>query len=318
MTRNYNPRKTQVTAPRSSHLSWWLVAVGVGLLVVAGLVWGWPRLPLSSGDGRLRVVAAENVWGSIAAQIGGDQVAVTSIVTDPSADPHLYESDARDAAALSSAALVVENGLGYDDFMDKLLAASPSQHRQVIVASQVVGMADNGANPHLWYNLDYAQQVAAAIAAVLAERDPAHRALYEQRLATFKASLQPIQAVISELKSNYAGAPVAYTERVPEYALRAAGLTIKTPVGFAAAIEDGNDPSPVDTQMMDALMTKHNLKALLYNAQATSSVTQHVRELADRSGVAVVAVTETMPAGAANYQAWQLQQDEALLRALEH
>jgi zinc/manganese transport system substrate-binding protein len=283
---------------------------------VAGLALVLPRLPFPAGGGKLRVVAAENFWGSIAAQIGGDQVAVTSIITDPSADPHLYESDARDAAALSSAVVVVENGLGYDDFMDKLLAASPSQDRQIIVASRVVGVTATNANPHLWYNLDYAQQVATAIASALADRDPAHRALYEQRLTTFKASLQPIQGVISELQSKYAGAPVAYTERVPEYLLRAAGLTIKTPPGFAAAIEDGNDPSPADTQTMDALMTKRNLNVLLYNAQATSSVTQHARDLATRSGVAVVGVTETMPASAANYQAWQLQQDQALLRAL--
>jgi zinc/manganese transport system substrate-binding protein len=294
--------------------------LGFGLVLAAVVVVGIVVLAKgNTGGGRsgtVKVVAAENFWGSIAQQIGGSRVSVTSIITDPSADPHLYESDARDAAALSAADVVVNNGLGYDDFMDKLLSASPNTQRQVLVAADILGVTADGANPHVWYDIPRVQVVAERIEAALAAKDPAHKSEYEQNLAHFKDSVQPLVAAMAQIKAHYPGAPVAYTERVPGYLLADAGLSVKTPAGFARAIEDGDNPSPADTAAMDTLMTSHSVKVLLYNSQATSAVSQHVRDLATQNGIPVVGVTETIPSNEKTYQSWQLDQLHALIAAL--
>ena len=261
------------------------------------------------------MVAAENFWGNIAAQIGGTHVKVTSIISDPSADPHQYESDARDADAVAHARVVIENGLGYDNFMSDLLGGT-NGNRNVINAAKVLGITGNNTNPHLWYDTPRVHQVAAAIAAQLAAVDPANKAAYAQNLATFDTSLQPILAAINTIKTRYAHTPVAYTERVPGYLLAAANLNVASPPGFAQAIEDGTEPSAADTTAMDTLMTDHQAKVLLYNAQATSPLTQHVRDLARQAGIPIVGVTETLPPSEHTFQDWQLHQVQALLNAL--
>jgi zinc/manganese transport system substrate-binding protein len=270
----------------------------------------------SSDSQKLQIVAAENFWGNIVSQIGGNHVQVTSIISDPNTDPHLYESDAHDALALSKAKIVVENGLGYDDFVDKLLAASPNNQRQVLSAQKILNITGDNPNPHLWYDVPKVPQVADAIEQAMATKDPANKSVYAANLQAFKNSLQPVLDTINEIKTKYPNAPVAYTERVPGYLLASAGLAVKTPVGFASAIEDGNDPSPSDTATMDSLMTNKTAHVLLYNAQATSAVTQHVRDLANQNGIPVVGVTETLPASEKTYQSWQLDQAKALLQAL--
>jgi zinc/manganese transport system substrate-binding protein len=264
----------------------------------------------------VRVVAAENVWGDVVHQIGGAHVSVTSIISDPSADPHQYESDARNAADLADARVVVVNGLGYDDFMSKLLDATHHKGRVVLTVADVLGVTGDDANPHLWYDIPRISQVARAIAVELAAADPADRAVFEKNRATFDAALAPLERAIAQIKTKYPGAPVAYTERVPQYLLDAAGLTVETPPGFARAIEDGNEPSPGDTQAMYDLVSQHRIRALLYNAQATSPVTQHVQDLAHDAGIPVVAVTETEPKDAPSYPAWQAGQLTEILRAL--
>ncbi len=289
-----------------------VVAVTVGLVVLG--VQAARRASVASG--KIQVVAAENFWGSIAAQIGGTHVRVTSIISDPNADPHLYESDARDAAAVGSARLVIENGLGYDDFIDKLLNAAPSSRRYVLSAQKILGITGTDPNPHIWYDTSRVPIVAAAIGHQLATADPANAAAYATNLAAFDVSLQPISATVAAIKHQYAGTPIAYTERVPGYLLASAGLAIKTPPGFASAIEDGNEPSPADAAAMDSLITTRSIKVLLYNAQATSAVTEHIKTLAKQAGIPIVAVTETLPTNQPTYQAWQLSQAQALLAAL--
>lgn len=266
--------------------------------------------------GVVRVVAAENFWGDIVSQIGGAHVVVTSIITDPTADPHQYESDARNAADVADADLVIENGVGYDDFVAKLLSATSHNGRVVLSVQHVLGATAADANPHLWYDLPRIPEVAQAIEGALATADPADAAFFAANEKAFAASLAPLERVITEIETKYPHAPVAYTERVPGYLLDAAGLTIATPPGFAQAIEDGNEPSPGDTQKMDELLSGHHIRVLLYNAQATSAVTQHVQDLARNAGIPVVPVTETQPKSEASYQAWQLHQLDALLRAL--
>jgi zinc/manganese transport system substrate-binding protein len=270
----------------------------------------------SATAGSVGVVAGENFWGNITAQIGGAHVSVKSIISDPSADPHQYESDAADADAIAHARIVIENGLGYDDFLAKLLSASPNQQRVVINAAQVLGVHGNNANPHLWYDIPRVHQVAAAIETRLATIDPADKTVFAHNLTTFDTSLAPLLTIINEIKTKYPNAPIAYTERVPGYLLADIGADIKTPPGFAQAIEDGNDPSASDTQTMYNLMSGHQIKVLLYNAQATSPVTQHVRDLATRAGIPVIGVTETVPPSEHTYQNWQLHQLQALLQAL--
>jgi len=227
--------------------------------------------------GVVRVVAGENFWGNIAAQIGGRHVRVTSILTSPTADPHLYESDVANAVAVAEAGLVVENGAGYDDFLPQLLGATRHPGRVVVSAQEVLGATGPDVNPHFWYDIPRVPEVARAIEAALARLEPGDAGAFAAGLAAFDASLGPIEAVTGQIRRRYPGAPAAYTERVPGYLLAAAGLRVLTPPGFAAAIEDGTDPSPDDTVAMDGLLTGHKVQVLLYNAQVVSPVTQQVQ-----------------------------------------
>jgi zinc/manganese transport system substrate-binding protein len=263
----------------------------------------------------IQVVAAENFWGDIATQLGGPYVHVTSLVTNPNADPHLYESNARNASVVSSAGVVIINGLGYDDFMGKLLGASSRPGRQVVTAQQVLH-AREGSNQHLWYDIPHIHEVASRITNVYITEDPDHKTIYQHNLMIFDQSLQPLLQTIAQIKQTYGGTPVAYTEPVPAYVLTAAGLQIATPEGFAKSIEDGDDPSPTDTNAMDSLIISRAIKVLLYNAQATSPVTERVKTLAAQNGIPVIGVTETLPGNGETYQTWQANQLHELQAAL--
>jgi zinc/manganese transport system substrate-binding protein len=270
----------------------------------------------AGASGVVRVVAAENFWEDIVRQIGGAHVDVSSIINDPTADPHEYESSAQDASAVAEADVVVKNGAGYDDAIAKLLSSTSKHGRIVLSIDEVLHRTGDGVNPHFWYDLPSLPAIAAAVAATLAAVDPRDRAAFAAGEKHFVASLAPLNRVVARIRARYPGAPVAYTERVPEYLLDAAGLHVAGPPGFAQAIEDGNEPTAQDTQAMDDLITGRRVRALLYNAQTTSPVTDHVKDLAGQSGVPVVAVTETQPRNAASFQAWQLAQLDALLAAL--
>jgi zinc/manganese transport system substrate-binding protein len=254
--------------------------------------------------------------GNITAQIGGRDVRVTSILASPTADPHLYESDVANAVAVAEAGLVIQNGAGYDEFLSQLLGATRHPGRVVVTVQDVLGASGPGVNPHFWYDIPRVPQVARAIEAALARLEPRDASAFAAGLAAFDASLRPVEAVIARIGRRYPGAPVAYTERVPGYLVHAAGLTVLTPPGFAAAIEDGTDPSARDTLAMDGLCTGRKIRVLLYNAQVVSPVTQQVEALARQARIPVVGVTETMPPSFRSYQAWQLSQTEALLQAL--
>ena len=191
----------------------------------------------------MRVVAAENFWGNITSQLGGHDVTVTSLITNPNADPHLFETDAADAATLAAAQVVIENGAGYDTWMSSLLGADGGSPH-VVNAATVLHVTGSDPNPHLWYDIPRVPTVAAAIAAALEKAAPQDAATFKSNLATFDASLAPLLATLATIKAHFHNVPVAYTERVPGYALAAAGLDVKTPTGFARAIEDGVDPEP--------------------------------------------------------------------------
>jgi zinc/manganese transport system substrate-binding protein len=274
------------------------------------------RPKAADSSASIKVVAAENFWGNIAQQIGGNTVHVTSIITDPSADPHLYESSAANASAIASANVVITNGLGYDDFMSKLLGTSHAPNRNVLVAAHILGINGDSVNPHLWYDIPRVHEVADTISKAFIAADPAHNDIYKHNVKAFDDSLKPLMATLASIKQKYAGSSVAYTERVAGYVLSSAGLKVSTPPGFSQALEDGSDPSPSDTQAMKDLITSGSIKVLLYNSQASSSVAQGVKSLAQQYNIPVVGVTETLPAGEHTYQSWQQDQLNALQKAL--
>jgi len=202
--------------------------------------------------GRLDVVAAENVYGNIAAQIGGPHVSVTSILTNPDADPHLFEPGTSSGLAVAGAKVVIQNGLGYDAFMAKLENAAPSKHRIVVTTADVLGIQGKDANPHLWYDVPKLGRIARAIASALERADPRHAAAYRSGLSHFDRSLGPLRREVATIRTRFHGAPVAYTEPVPGYLLLAAELRNLAPDSFTRPIEDGSEPSPSAVAAMNA------------------------------------------------------------------
>jgi zinc/manganese transport system substrate-binding protein len=261
------------------------------------------------------VVASTNVYGDMTAQIGGSHVSVTSILSDPNADPHLFEPGTRNGLAVSQARLVIQNGVGYDAFMTKLENAAPSSHRTVVTIADVLEVHGKDANPHLWYDVPKLGRIAGAIAAGLEEADPAHTADYRAGLRRFTTRLRPLVAQVAQIKKSFAGKPVAYTEPVPGYLIDAAGLKNLAPSSFTRAIEDGTDPTPQAVAAVNALISGRKIAVLLYNSQATSPITARVRSEAANAGIPIVGVSETLPPHL-TFQQWQLAQARALYRAL--
>ena len=284
-----------------------IIVLAAGILLLAPTA--------AAGAAPLGVVAAENVYGDIAAQIGGAHVSVTSILSDPNADPHLFEPGTRNALAVATARLVIQNGAGYDAFMSKLERAAPNGKRTVLTIADVLGVHGRDANPHLWYDVPALGRIAGAIASALTRADRSHARAYSAGLRRFTASLLPLQREVARIRTSFRGTPVAYTEPVPAYLLAAAGLKNLAPSSFTRAIENGTEPSPQALAAMDALMEKHRVRVLLYNSQAVSPITSRVREAAQKAGIPVVGVTETLPAHR-TFQQWQLAQATALYRAL--
>lgn len=263
----------------------------------------------------IAVLGAENFYADLLVQIGGSRVAATSLLNDPTADPHAFEASPQAAKAVADAQLVIINGLGYDEFMNKLLDASPRAGRVVIDVQQVTGAKDD-ANAHLWYDPRTMPLLADAAAAALAALEPGSAAYFADRRASYQSSLQRVTDKIAALKAKYQGAPVAFTEPVAEYLAAAIGLTVLTPPGFMEAIEKGVDPAPADVAAERALLTGRKVKALLYNSQVTSPLTTGIRELAAQHGVPVVGVAETIPPTGGTFVQWQLAQLDDLERAL--
>lgn len=269
----------------------------------------------TEAPGKLEVVAAENTYGDIAAQIGGSHVSVTSILSSPNADPHLFEPGVSSALAVAAAKVALQNGLGYDAFMTKLEDASPSNSRVVVTMADVLGVHGNNANPHLWYDVPRLDRLAAAIAAAFSRADPAHADAYRRGLQRFERSLEPLEREVARIRTRFRGAPVAYTEPVPGYLVSAAGLRNLAPDSFTRPMEEGTEPAPAGVAAVDALVAHHGIRALLYNAQAVSPITAQLRAAAQRADIPVVAVRETLPPGR-SFQQWQLEQARALEAAL--
>jgi zinc/manganese transport system substrate-binding protein len=261
----------------------------------------------------LPVVAAENFYGDLVQQLGGPQVKVTSILSNPDQDPHLFEASPSTAKALKNAKLVVLNGVDYDPWMEKLLNASPSAGRQVIIVGDLV-QAKDGDNPHLWYKLDNMSAAAKSVAAALAQLDAPHAADYQSRLANFLSSLQPLSAKVTEMHNAYAGTPVTATEPVFGYMAAAIGLDMHND-RFQLAVMNDTEPSASDIATFQDDLTQRRVHALLYNKQTSDDLSRRLLDIAKKAKVPVVGVSETEPADH-TYQEWMMQQLTALDQAL--
>jgi zinc/manganese transport system substrate-binding protein len=269
----------------------------------------------TAASGKLQVVAAENVYGNIASQIGGPHVSVTSILTNPNADPHLFEPTSSSGLAVADAKVVLQNGLGYDAFMTKLEDAAPSKSRIGVTMADVLGVHGKDANPHLWYDVPQLGRVATAIATAYVKADPSHAAAYRRGLHRFERSLGPLEREVTTIRDRFRGAPVGYTEPVPGYLVSAAGLRNLAPDSFTRPIEEGTEPSPSAVSAMNTLIAQHRIRALLYNRQAVSPITARLQAAARSAAIPVVPVSETLPAHL-TFQQWQLAQARALAAAL--
>ena len=261
--------------------------------------------------GALAVVASTNVYGDIASQIGGRHVRVTSLLSGPTADPHLFEPDMRTGLAVARARVVIENGAGYDAFMSKLLDASPSSGRVVVDVATTLGVHGHDANPHLWYDVPRVPRIARAIEAAFVRADGAHARAYHAGLTRFTRALASAVRSVPIPR----GRAVAYTEPVPAYLVAALGLRNLAPEAFTRAIENGTEPSPDAVAAMERLLQARQVDALLYNSQAASPITKRLRSLAESSHVPVVGMSETLPPHL-SYQRWLLGELRALQRAL--
>jgi zinc/manganese transport system substrate-binding protein len=267
-------------------------------------------------SGQVRVLASTNVWGDVVEQIGGEHVAVTSIIADPSADPHSFQSSARHQLALSKAALIVENGGGYDDFMSTMLA-SGGTGAPVINAVDVSGIAstDGELNEHVWYDFPAVTKVADEVAARLATIDPANASTYQANAAAFDKSVGDLSTQVAAIKAAHDGAPVAITEAVPLYLVEAAGLDNVTPGEFTEAIENETDVPAAAMDQTLKLFSGQQVKVLVYNEQTSGPQTEQVVDAAKTNGIPAVPVTETLPDGQ-DYLSWMQANIQALSKAL--
>ncbi len=269
-------------------------------------------------DGPLTVVASTDVWGDIASTVGGDEVEVTSFISGPSQDPHSYEATARDQLAVSDATVVIANGGGYDDFMERLVKASDTD-ATVVDAVKISGRtAPSGGelNEHVWYDMPTVVKVADQVAKTLGEADPEAADTFTANAEAFTQQISGIEDAEAAVSDVAQGKGIAITEPVPLWMTEACGLTNETPEAFAEAVEEGTDVSPVVLADTQALFTDGKVAALVYNEQTTGPETEAVLEAAKAGGVPVVPVTETLPEGK-DFVTWMTDNVEAIKAAVE-
>lgn len=262
----------------------------------------------------INVVAAENFYGDVVKQLGGNHVSVTSIISNPNVDPHQYESSVQTAIKVSKAQFVIKNGGGYDGWMDRLLSASPNQDRLVLTAFDTapVKLPDN---VHVWYSIENMKSIAQAITADLKKLDAADAAAFDSNLQTFVNSLKQIQQKIEEIKGKYAGRPVGLTETIYLYQTGPLGLNVLTPFDFQKAVAEGNDPPASSVLIAEKQINQRQIKVLIYNKQTVTPTTTKLLNDAEAQSIPIVPVTETMPLGK-TYQTWLLDQLNTLEQAL--
>ncbi|MEU1625344.1 zinc ABC transporter substrate-binding protein [Streptomyces sp. NPDC020096] len=270
----------------------------------------------ASGGKVINVVAAENFWGSIAAQLGGSQVKVTSVITNPATDPHDYEPTAADARTVSGAQYAIVNGIGYDAWADKLLAANPGAGRGELKVGDLVGVKPGG-NPHRWYSPDNVHQVIEKITADYKKIDPANAAYFDQQKNTFESkTLGEYNQLIGQVKSTYAGTPIGASESIVTPLAEGLGLKMLTPESFLDAISEGSDPTAHDKATIDQQIKNKQIKIYVYNSQNSTPDIQAQVNAAKAAGIPVATVTETLAPAGDTFQQWQVGQLKGIEQAL--
>ena len=270
----------------------------------------------SSGD-KITAVGAENQYANVIEQIGGKYVDASAIESNPNTDPHSFEASPSVAQEVSDAELVIQNGVGYDDYMEKIESASPSSSRKVINVQKLLGLPNSTPNPHLWYKPETMPAVAKALVSDFSALQPNHRAYFTENAKKFNQSLKPWLAGLSRFSSRYPNSAVATTEPVSDYMLEAAGVKNLTPFSMQADIMNGTDPAPQDVALQEGFFSTHMADAFIYNQQVTDSVTETFLKSAAEHHIPVVGVYETMPPGF-NYQRWMLAELKAIEEAIAH
>jgi zinc/manganese transport system substrate-binding protein len=292
-----------------------LAAAMAAVAALAG-VEGSAAMAAGASGGVIVAVGAENEYANVIGQIGGRYVKVSAIESNPNTDPHTFEASPSVAKEVSAAQVVVQNGVGYDTYMNNIEAASPSSARKVIDVQKLLGLPDSTANPHLWYKPSTMPAVAKALASDLSAIQPSHHAYFQANATKFDKSLKPWDAALTAFAKRYPKTPVATTEPVGDYMLAAAGAVNLTPFSFQADIMNGVDPAPQAVSLQDSLFSKHRVKVFLYNQQVTDSLTQSFLSEAHKYGIPVVGVYETMPTPGYDYQSWMLAEVKALQKAV--
>ena len=285
---------------------------------LAGLVAALPSHGAATppAGSRLDVVAAESFWGSIAAQLGGDRVSVTSIVVSPDTDPHEYEPTASDARAVAASRLAIVNGIGYDNWASQLLAANPSSSRIVLDVGERLGLKV-GDNPHQWYSPSSVKSVVNAVASSLTRADPAGRAYFAARRRRFVSkSLARYDALRAEIRKDFAGVAVGYSESIFQPLGLDLGLRLLTPSGFVKAIAEGTDVSASDTETVERQARDRAIKVWVFNSQNATPEVQRVNAIARASNIPIVTITETLAPATLDFEQWQDAELERLLAAL--
>jgi zinc/manganese transport system substrate-binding protein len=276
----------------------------------------------AGGSGPLQVVAAENFWGSIAAQLGGDRVRVSSIIVNPATDPHSYQPTAGDARTIAGARLAIVNGIGYDAWASKLLAADQPSGQSVLDVGHVLGLRD-GDNPHQWYDPASVQRVIDQLTADYQRLDPAHSSYFQLQRTSFEQRARAgYHELIAQISSRYAGVPVGASESIFAPLAPALGLRLATPAGFMKAVAEGTDPTASDKTTADAQTKTKAIKVWVYNSQNTTPDVSRLTAEAHAAGIPVTTVTETLAPASATFQQWQSAElrslEQALARATGH
>src|SRR5229473_7840161 len=293
------------------------VLAGVMLLLLLTLAACGTTFQTASGSsGPVQVVAAENFWGNIAAQVGGSHVHVTSIIVDPNADPHSYEPTAADARTVVQAQYIIVNGAGYDPWADKLLQANPVNGRKELNVGDFNGKHE-GDNPHMWYNPDYVTAVANKIRDDLKALDPTDAATFDHSAQTFLTTgLQRYHDLIADIKAKYSGTPVGATESIFSYLAPALGLNLITPYSYLKAVSESTDISAADQATVEQQITQKQIKVLIYNSQNTPNNIQALINRARANHIPVATITETLTPATASFQDWQSSQLQGIQSAL--
>jgi zinc/manganese transport system substrate-binding protein len=270
----------------------------------------------ATGSGKLQVVAAENFWGSIAAQLGGGKVRVQSIIVNPATDPHSYEPTGQDARTMAGAQMAIVNGIGYDEWAPKLLSANPASGRAVLSVGDILGLKE-GDNPHQWYSPSNVRRIIDEIVADYDRLEPQDASYFAQQKQTFETiGLARYDQLRTEIRSKYAGVPVGYSESIFQPLGEDLGLNLKTPYSFAKAIAEGTEVTAQDKLTVDSQAENHQIEVWVFNSQNVTPDVQRVNEIARTQHIPIATVTETLSPASDTFQQWQVAELEGLKRAL--